>query len=215
MSNFLSGAAVMLSMIALLFSGFAVYQVFEMQQTLTTVSNSQKPTTATSNLSPVNPAPSPSDTNPSPTASTTTLPSATLAPSATPQATVIPNKQLVQPVVDSQAQIELVAVKRIQDPQTGRQDIVNVLMRVHRLADNLPTATIIPVRQTTARNVTTNEIYKSVNSAKSSTEKVVLSGIRKGAFAEAYVWLKVPPEVNTLDILVPKAGEFKNVSVSN
>ncbi|MEB3181650.1 MAG: hypothetical protein VKL59_21840 [Nostocaceae cyanobacterium] len=228
-STFLSSVSVLLSTLALICSGFAAYQVYTWRQTLLTsrVENrsviSPNPISsspAVTPISPVSPGVSPqSATTISPLAATS--PSPTVTPAKTPLASPTPTPaveikpgQFVQPAFGNKVQVELLSLKRIKDPQTGNRDVVNLQMRVRRLAENITPADAIDVYGTTARHPDTSETYKGV-SVQRSTGNVVLAPIRPNASADAYVWLRVPPNVNAIDIFVPQTGAFKNVPISN
>lgn len=220
MSTFLSGTAVALSILALIGSGFAVYQVFEMRQINNTAATSEKSSTATLSQTSVNQSPNPAsngDNAPavgsSPKASVS--PTTTPTPTTTPQATEIKPGEFVQPALTNKAQVELLSAKRIQDPETGNRDVVNLQMRIRRLSDQVQKPTYVEVGLTTARNPNTSETYKAVDPSKRSTDKVDLSEMEKGTSADAYVWLRLPERVSTLDVFVPKTGQFKNVPISN
>ena len=216
MSTFLSGTAVTLSILALMASGFAVYQVFEIRQNINPAGNLEKIAPPTQSKTSINQSPkSGSDdnniatANPSPKASAT--PATAVSLKTKP---AIQPGQFVQPALTNQAQVELLSVKRIEDPQTGNRDVVNVQMRIRSQANDLKKPTYIKVGQTTARNPNTSETYKPVDSSKHSTEKVDISQIAKGASADAYVWLRLPEKVDTLDIFVPKTAQFNQVPIS-
>lgn len=121
----------------------------------------------------------------------------------------------VQKAFGTKAEVELISVKRIQDPETGNQDVVNVQMRVRRLAEDVAGGDIINVGSSTARNPQTTETFNAVDVVKRSTGSVSLSQIRPGASADAYVWLRVPESVGVLDIYVPETAAFKSVPVAN
>lgn len=113
------------------------------------------------------------------------------------------------------AQVDLLSAKRIVDPQTGNRDVVNLQMRIRRLADNVAENNIINVGETTARNPVTSETFKAVDPGERSTGNISLAQIRRDASVDAYVWLKVPPNVNTLDIYIPETGAIRSVPISN
>lgn len=115
----------------------------------------------------------------------------------------------------TKAQVELLSARRIQDPQTANRDVVNVQMRIRRLGDKVAATNIIGVGETTARNPVTSETYKAVNPRDRSTGSVSLYDIRPNASVDAYVWLRVPPGVHTLDIFIPETGAFQQVPISN
>ena len=175
---------------------------------------------------------------PTPTPTTNPTPSNNTANSNNNSSTKTPNTQVATPdpstptpspkftvefqpgafkqlAYGTKAEIELLSAKRTQDPQTGNRDVVNLQMRIRRLAANLSPNNTINVGETTARNFVTSETYKAVNPRENSTGSVSLSDIRSGASADAYVWLKVPPNVNILDIYIPETGAIRNVPISN
>lgn len=208
MSNFLSGIAVVLSALAFIVSGFTAYQVFGLRQAI----ESADPATRQA-LSPAQPAPTPSVDGGSTSSQDTAL-----VPNVASQAaggiTEIQPGQFVQNAFGTKAQVELLSVKRIKDPEVGTPDVVNVQFRIRRLAAEITGTGGIGVSQTTARNPETSEIYKAVSYDR-STGTLTLFTLRRGASADAYVWLRVPEGVSTLDILIPETGAFKNVPISS
>ena len=107
--------------------------------------------------------------------------------------------------------MELLSVKRIQDPETKARNVVNVQMRIRRVEpDRVSGSDIIIVGSTTARNPETSETYKAVNLIERSTSAVSLFSMRPGASADAYVWLRVPEGTNTINIYVPDTQAFNN-----
>ncbi|WP_396336473.1 hypothetical protein [Fischerella sp. JS2] len=213
MSTFLSSMAVLLSTLALVCGGYAIYQVLTLQRTLdalnTKISSS---------------AIAPSQINNTPAANTnqTSTPAPEVfsspevtAQSATTSSETIQPGQFVQPAFGKKAEVELLSVKRIKDPETGNRDVVNVQMRIRRLAaDRVSPAEFIGVSNTTARNPETSETYKPISFDR-STGSVSIFSLRPNASADAYVWLRIPQGVNTLDIFVPDTAAFKNVPISN
>ncbi|MFN6562371.1 MAG: hypothetical protein RMY28_021620 [Nostoc sp. ChiSLP01] len=202
MSTFLSSVAVLLSTLALGCSGYVAYELFTLRETLNatntnTLSNSTptqvpSPTTTTSSKEPI--------ASPSPASATTSA---------------IQPGQFVQPAFGNKAEVELLSAKRIKDPGTGNRDVINVQMRIRRLAiDGVVGSDIISVSSTTARNPDTSETYKGV-ALDRSTGSVSLFQVRPQASADAYVWLRVPDGVNNLDIFVPDTAAFKNVPISS
>ncbi len=140
-STFLSGVAVLLSTLALGCSGYVAYEVLTLRQTLNannTVSNTI-PTQV-------------------PSITATTSPQATASSSpATATTSAISPGQFVQPAFGKKAEVELLSAKRIKDPETGNRDVVNLQMRIRRLAtDGVVGSDIISVASTTARNPDTS-----------------------------------------------------------
>ena len=203
-STFLSGVAVLLSTLALACSGYAAYEIFTLRQTLNA-------TKTASNIVPTQ--------VPSPIATASTAPEPTASPlsasTQVPATSAIQSGQFVQPAFGNKAEVELLAAKRIKDPQTANRDVVNVQMRIRRLAaEAVAGGDIISIASTTARNPDTSVTYKGVAPDR-STGSVSLSQLRPKASADAYVWVRVPEGVNSLDIYVPDTVGFKNVPISN
>ena len=163
-------------------------------------------TTATTNNPPVSP------TTPSPAEQT---PQTTTPPTSNNNLAIQPG-QFVQNALGTKAQVELLSLKRIKDPEAGTNDIVNVQMRVRRITTENPSGLdMINIGTTTARNPDTSETYKAVDFIKRSTGVVSLVSMRSRSSVDAYVWLRVPEKVNTLDIFIPETAAFKNVPISN
>ena len=215
MSNFLSGIAVVLSILAIVGSGFSAYQVFELREEVNAIANSNSGSTPTGE-----PTSSPTpDADSTPTVGPTFSPTSTASPVPTTEATSTNPKiqpgQFVQPAFNTKAQVELLSVRRVADPETGSRNVVNVQFRLRRVASPTdPDIDVLNPSAITARNPNTNETYKAV-SPKRATPSVDFGGIGQGASADAYVWLQVPQGINTLDIYIPNAQPFKGVPVSN
>ncbi|NMG18897.1 hypothetical protein [Brasilonema bromeliae] len=214
MSIFLSSVAVLLSTLALLCSGYTAYQVFTLQQTLNVASAGNKnATTSTQKTSSSETSTVPPDNKPNPSEASSS--STTTAQSPATTGSAIKPGQFVQPSFGQKAEVELLSVKRIKDPETANRDVVNVQMRIRRVAtDGINPAESVGVYNTTARNPDTSETYKGVN-LKRSTGSVELFSLRPQASADAYVWLRIPEGVNSIDVFVPDTAAFKNVPVSN
>ncbi|MEH2069013.1 MAG: hypothetical protein V7K47_12760 [Nostoc sp.] len=202
MSTFLSSVAVLLSTLALGCSGYVAYEVFTLRETLNATN-----TNTLSNTTPTQ--------VPSPTATTSsTQPTASPLP-ATATTSAIQPGQFVQPAFGKKAEVELLSAKRIKDPETGNRDVINVQMRIRRLAtDGVVGSDIISIASATARNPDTSVTYKGV-ALDRSTGTVSLFQVRPQASADAYIWLRVPDGVNNLDIFVPDTAAFKNVPISS
>jgi hypothetical protein len=202
--------------LALLCSGYTAYQVFTLQQTLNAanVGNSTA-TTSTQRTSSVETNTALSNTTPSPLETSASSSPTTIAQSTATASAAIKPGQFVQPSFGQKAEVELLSVKRIKDPETGNRDVINVQMRIRRLATNgINPAESVGVYSTTARNPDTSETYKGVNLNR-STGSIALFTLRPKASADAYVWLRIPESVNNIDIFVPDTAAFKNVPVSN
>ncbi|MBE9020527.1 hypothetical protein IQ272_31240, partial [Chroococcidiopsidales cyanobacterium LEGE 13417] len=122
--------------------------------------------------------------------------------------------QFVQSAIGNKAKLELLAVKRIADPEAKTRDVVNVQMRIRRLAADASPSDVINVAGTKARNPDTSETYEPVD-YKRSAGSVNLYFVRKNASSDAYVWLRIPEGVTAIDLFIPDTGAFKNVPIAS
>lgn len=191
-STLLPSIAIALSTLALLGTGVTLFQISQVQHQI-----GQLKTAVRKLETAPKPAPTP-------------------APTPTTVNTEILPGQFVQPAFGTKARVELLSVKRIPNPETGTRDLVNVQMRIRRLAtdEQLAGDVAIYVYNTTARNTQTGDTYGYIGIDR-STGGVFLSSIAKNASADAYVWLRIPEGINAIDLYIPDTQVFKNVPISN
>ncbi len=113
------------------------------------------------------------------------------------------------------AEVVLLRVNRIKDPESGTDDLVNVQVRVKRLGDKLLGNEFINFHGVTARNVDTSETYEAARLTSGASEPVSLPLLKRGASGDAYVWLRVPADVSNLNIYIPQTEEFANVRIED
>jgi hypothetical protein len=223
MSNFLSGIAVILSLIAGLMGTFTVYKLSSIEQQVGTLNQSiTNQQTVQTNLNQGGTATISPDQNTASPASEAA--SASNNPASNSNVANIQPGQFVQPALENRAEVTLLTVKRIQDPETGDRDVVNVQFRVRRIGKAGPGSVITPVN-TTARNPETGETYDSYRTAGIKADKrpsenratsgVILLRVKEGASVDAYVWLKIPEGVNVVDIYIPETQIFRNVPIAS
>lgn len=123
--------------------------------------------------------------------------------------------KLVQKAYGNKAQIQITSANRMVNPQTGERDLVNVQMRIDRLADEVDRTQIIPVGETTAINPVSSINYHAANTLASSTASIPIYTIPRGESVNAYVSLRVPQGVHVVDIYIPNVGTFKQVEIAN
>jgi hypothetical protein len=178
MKQFLSVLAFLVSIIALAVGGFTAYKVSTFEQSLESLKQSNQ----TQTTPPAEPASTPETLAPEPApppASNTAVSNADIQAG-----------QYVQPAWENKAQVELISVKRITDPETGTRDVVNVQFRVRRLTtvrdEDLNGLKLLTPRDTTARNPETSETHKVISREK-ATNYIALRKIPKGSSVDAYV----------------------------
>jgi hypothetical protein len=219
MSNFISSVAVLLAVISLGGSGFALTQLFQLQQSFRELNASVQ-------NSPVASEPQSPQTASSPAVSTTE--------SSQRANTEIQPGQFVQYAFKDKAQVELLSVERIQNPDSGQRNVVNVRMRFRDLGASIGSV-IIP-NQTIARNPETDERYESYDrvadeaarkqAQRDNTEvdrsdriERATGGVgtmtEEGSSVDGYVWLLIPEEVQTVDLIVPETATFLAVPITD
>jgi hypothetical protein len=155
----------------------------------------------------------PESSVPQPLASPTTKPDKKgAAPEAKKESNADASKY-IQKAYGNKAQVQLLAVDRIENSRTGKRDLVNVQLRIHRLADEIDATNAINVRETIARNPVSDNTYAPVPSP-STAGAIQLYSIPKGQSVDVDVSLRVPEGVQVLDIYVPQTGTFQQVQIS-
>lgn len=224
MNKFLSSIAVLLSVIALAGAGFALNQALQLQQSFRELNASVQKLPAASELPQAVSSPTVLMTEPS---------QQTNAEPSQKANTEIQPGQFVQYAFKDEAQIELLSVKRIQNPENNNRDVVNIKMRFRRLKKGR--SNVIPLDQTKARNPETNETYDSYNSVVNNAEReraqregievdysksnrstatIVMSLVKQGASVDGYVWMSIPEGIRTIDLIVPETAIFLSVPIS-
>jgi hypothetical protein len=216
-NTFLSSVAVLLSAIALGGVGFALTQILQLQQSFRELEASVQKSLAASESQQISSSPSIPVTESNQQANTEIQPG-----------------QFVQYAFKDAAQVEILSVKRIQNPENKTRDIVNINMRFRRLKEGRG-HNIISLDQTKARNPETNETYESYNNIISDLERerarnegrktdhskrkhssgsILMTLVKPGASVDGYVWMSIPEEVKTIDLIVPKTAMFEKVPIS-
>lgn len=203
--SFLTTLAFLLSLLSLGVSGFLAYRFLNLQQAFSAVDSAINRTPAKTSPS-AEPAPGQA---PSQTAPLSSQPAGDAASQT---------GKLAQPAIDQKAQVEIIAVNRIQNPNTKLRDFVNIQFRVRRLAPKTDAISyeqgVIYPGSTTARNPTTGETYPAVDRISRATSNISVSDLNPNATADAYVWIQIPEGTSAIDILIPKTQAFKNVAIA-
>lgn len=206
MNNFLSGSAFTLSLLALALSGFAVFKVTTLEDP---VSN-QVSVSAPSETLPEASTESPSSLLE--TASSELDDGEIPPPEAEQSLTPIQPGQFVLQAYNNQVTVELVSLKRRKSNEGLPVDTVILEFRLRRDLEDLADNSYIVMWQTKARNPENREEYTYVS--KKVTKNVYLKNLPVGAWADAYVWLKVPQEVNQVDVVMPEGNPiFRGVPI--
>jgi len=221
MKNFLSVLSTTFSGLAFVATIFLISQILEVKKSVDSISqsvtaNSQElKTVATSINTAPNSTPDISTENnllqqqtPESTAETNLNPTENTEnePSSKP----IEPGQFVSLGYKNQVKIELLSAKRIKNPKTGKRDLVNVNLRVNRQVSDANG--FFNLSRAKGRNPETSEDYRTVTNK--STNLTSIKKLPDNAWANGYFWLKVPEDVNSLDIVIPETAIFKQVPIS-
>ena len=106
--------------------------------------------------------------------------------------------------------VEILKVKRIQNPDTGKRDVVAVSFRIKRIQEEFPKRYLY-AHDAKTRNPDTFEEYPTVNGK--YTGQVVLTSLPRDAWADAYFWSQVPEENKVVDVVIPDTEIFKGVPI--
>lgn len=207
--SFLTTLAFLLSLVSLGISGFLAYRFLDVQQAVSVVTNALNQNSA---QQPNSDSPTANQPSPNPT----TQPAQPLTQTPTGS---FGQPGTTQPAIDNKAQVEIIAVNRIQNPNTKLRDFVNVQFRVRRVAPKTDAISyeqgVIYPGSTTARNPTTGETYPAVDRINRATSNIAVSDLNQNATADAYVWMQIPETTKGIDILIPKTQAFKNVTIAD
>ncbi|MBD2092539.1 hypothetical protein H6F67_22070 [Microcoleus sp. FACHB-1515] len=192
-----------MSALALVVSGFTAYQVMNLKSSNALNASSNAVSVPSAPVSQT-PAPNNSFQTVNPPAAAPTTAAAAIAPG-----------QFVKPAFGTSAEVELLSVKRIRDPQTERPEIVNVQFRLRRLSHDLPSGfPTLSATSTSARNPETSETY-DIAEFDRATSSIALTTIQPGASVDGYVWLRIPEGVSTIDLFLENTQAFQNVPIAN
>ena len=215
MNKFLSAIGITISIIALGASAWTLDRLFQLQSSIdqqqNTIEQQQDRITQQQNaieqqqtqleeLASQPPAAISSTQNSSPASNTINT------------STSIKPGQFVRQGVDNKIKIELLSVKRIDNPDGGAREIVVVQMQVRRI---VPKGKVdsLNLRLSKGRNPETSEVYRVIRGK--STGSLTINNIPEDAWGNAYFWLEVPEGVDVIDIIIPETAIFERVPISN
>ena len=135
-----------------------------------------------------------------------------VATSSNQQNTAIQPGQFVKQGFDNKVKIELLSVKRIQNPDGKEKNVVVVKTKIRRI---VPKGEVdsISLSQSRGRNSETSEVYRTITNK--STNFTYINDLPEDSWGNAYFWLKVPEEVNVIDIIIPKTAIFEQVPIAS
>jgi hypothetical protein len=192
-----TGLALLFSIVSFFFSSVAVVEGVRARREVQAMQQ------ATSHLAPV----SATNSTSKPLTQSVALPG-NLPPIAQ---RVEPNR-FVEPVYGGTGQIELLSADRVSG--TNNSNVVNLKMRVRRLNEQVQGLGDINLAQTVAINSRTNMRYPTLDFRSPSGNALSLYSLRPGQSADVTVMLRVPQELNRIDLQIPETVAFRGVPIA-
>ncbi|MCU0550924.1 MAG: hypothetical protein MUC48_16380 [Leptolyngbya sp. Prado105] len=117
--------------------------------------------------------------------------------------------QFIQPTQDRSAQVELLSARR-----TLSNNLTTIQLRVHRLNRPVTGLNVIDLANTIALNSRTNARYPIAQSQTPNDQFIMLSSLRPGSSLMASITVRVPEDLDRIDLDVPNVQVFRNVPIS-
>lgn len=118
--------------------------------------------------------------------------------------------EFIQPVLDGAAEVELLSVSRV----SPTSNLVNLEMRVRRLSNPLESPEALNLNDTIARNTRTNEKFVTQSSTATENSSISLDRLRPGQSIDATVTLRIPTDLDRVDLEIPATRAFRRVPIS-
>ncbi len=188
-----TGLALLLSIVAFLFSSIAVVQAVRTHRDVEAILQAaNRPIAADS-------------------ASQKSIRSFALLGNLLPISQRIEPGRFVQPVYNGDGRIELLSADRVNGASDS--NVVNLKMRVQRLREQLR-GSDIDLAQTAAINSRTNMRYPALDFRTPNGKALSLYSLRPGESVDVMVMLRVPAELNRVDLQIPETVVFRGVPIA-
>ena len=213
MNNLLSGVSIILSGIALAVSGWTASQITQLNASLEQQQNSlvEQQKTNSQQESNITQLAKELEENKTQISSQTARQSVSTNNFDSTNNPIQPG-QFVRQGVDNKIKIELLSVKRIQNPKSNEKNVVLVQLRVRRI---VPKGEVdsLNLKMSTGRNPETSEVYRTIHNR--STSFTYINDLPKDSWGNAYFWLEVPEGIDVIDIIIPETAIFNKVPISS
>ena len=121
--------------------------------------------------------------------------------------------QYLQPTQDQSGEVELLSANRIN--QAGRSNLATIQIRIHRLDRPVSGMTEINLPKTIALNTRTNERYTAVQTQTPNDRFITMAAMTPGSTVNASVTVRVPENLDRIDLDIPNVRVFRNVPISS
>lgn len=117
--------------------------------------------------------------------------------------------QFIQPTQDSSGVVELLSATRAPSSKAA-----TIQLRVRRLDRPTSGTSTIDLPNTIALNTRTNERYPTTDYRTPNDQFITLSNLRPGSSLNASVTVRVPKDLNRIDLDIPNVRVFRNVPIT-
>ncbi len=114
--------------------------------------------------------------------------------------------RFLQPTRDQSGEVELLSANRV-----GQANLATIQLRIRRLDRPATGLTEIDLPNTIALNSRTNEKYTATQTKTPNDQFITMASLRPGATVNASVTVRVPQDLDRIDLDIPNVKVFRNV----
>lgn len=119
--------------------------------------------------------------------------------------------QFRQPTLDRTGEVELLSARRVE--RSGNLNFAQIDLRIRRLDRPVQGLTEIDLPNTIALNSRTNEKFTAVETKTPQDRLINMASLRPGATVNASVIVRVPEDLDRIDLDIPNVRVFRNVPI--
>ncbi|MEP0918442.1 hypothetical protein NC981_16560 [Leptolyngbya sp. DQ-M1] len=116
-----------------------------------------------------------------------------------------------QPTLDRSGEVEILSANRV--TQSGNPNLATIQLRIRRLDQPVQGLTEIDLPNAYALNTRTNEKYMAVSAQTPNSQFVTMASLSPGATVNASVTVRVPKDLDRIDLDIPNVRVFRNVPI--
>ncbi|MGG6264639.1 hypothetical protein ACQ4M3_15155 [Leptolyngbya sp. AN03gr2] len=117
-----------------------------------------------------------------------------------------------QPTEDQTGEVELLSARRIE--RSGNLNFARIDMRIRRLDRSVQGLSEIDLPNTIALNSRTNERYTAIEARTPQDRFINMASLNPGSSINASVIVRVPENLDRIDLDIPNVRVFRNVPIS-
>lgn len=117
----------------------------------------------------------------------------------------------LQPTLDRSGEVEILSANQV--TQDGNLNLATIQLRIRRLNQPVTGLTEIDLPNTIALNTRTNEKFAAVRTQTPNDQFITMASLRPGATVNASVTVRVPKDLDRIDLDIPNVRVFRNVPI--